>query len=492
MKKILIWALTVCLLIPMLGMTALAAAEPAEGVVLRVSALKKDDTTVVLQDYTVFEDGWNAAMELAVNRKEMNSNGYVRVVVDLFADWNAVDGQFTADFFNGKGFNWDAICFQPGVKFILNLNGYTVNRGLTDDEMNGEVMYVDKGADVIINGGTITGGWSNNGAGGIHINDGADVTLNDVHIVGNVAEHDDGGGIALYDGATLIMNGGSLTGNIIEGPRGFGSDDAPTGVMGGGIYSEDSTVYLSKVSIVGNMSRDGNTFGAAIYAEDSSVYMEDCTVSGNGVEDTSKNFYPSLSVIRVEDGTLSIKNTTFTGNGSYFYQVFNIGQQNDVENPPHSSALLYLDNTALTMEHCRFDGNASCFLIKGYNRSSVFVTNTDFENNKSSILEKGFYNESYFKNCIFRWNDNPHGRLAMFELDQGHVDFIDCTMPNYRLGNTEFVTVVNTGNADSLLGEGSLVGNGSISMILSLVAVFTACAALGIVVTKLKKKRMIP
>ena len=36
----------------MLGMTALAADEPAEGVVLRVSALKKDDTTVVNTDKT--------------------------------------------------------------------------------------------------------------------------------------------------------------------------------------------------------------------------------------------------------------------------------------------------------------------------------------------------------------------------------------------------------------------------------------------------------
>ena len=55
-------------------------------------------------------------------------------------------------------------------------------------------------------------------------------------------------------------------------------------------------------------------------------------------------------------------------------------------------------------------------------------------------------------------------------------------------------TVVNTDktNAGVSHGEGSLVGNGSISMILSLFTVFVACAALGVVVTKSKKKRAIP
>ena len=110
MKKIFAIIMTVCLLASVLCITALAADAPTDDVVLRVSALKKDDSIVVVQDYTVFEDGWNAAMELASNSKEMNTNDYARVVVDIYADWNAnKDGEFTEDFFNGKGFNWDAI-----------------------------------------------------------------------------------------------------------------------------------------------------------------------------------------------------------------------------------------------------------------------------------------------------------------------------------------------------------------------------------------------
>ena len=133
MKKIFAIIMTACLLASLLSVTAFAADAPAEGVVLRVSALKRDDTTVVIQDYRAFEDGWNAAMELAVNSKELNANDYARVIVDIYADWNANDdGEFTEDFFNGKGFNWDAIYFQPNVRMTLNLNGYTINRGLTE------------------------------------------------------------------------------------------------------------------------------------------------------------------------------------------------------------------------------------------------------------------------------------------------------------------------------------------------------------------------
>ena len=55
-----------------------------------------------------------------------------------------------------------------------------------EGEYDGEVMYIGENADVIINDGSIKGGYSSDGAGGIHIKDGAKVTLTDVHIKENV------------------------------------------------------------------------------------------------------------------------------------------------------------------------------------------------------------------------------------------------------------------------------------------------------------------
>ena len=57
MKKILVLAFTICLMVTALCITASAADAPADGIVLRVSADKRDGSNVVVQDYSVFEDG---------------------------------------------------------------------------------------------------------------------------------------------------------------------------------------------------------------------------------------------------------------------------------------------------------------------------------------------------------------------------------------------------------------------------------------------------
>ena len=300
MKKIIALLLTACLLALTLGVTVLAEDVPA---VLRVSAEKKDGSTVVIKDYTVFEDGWNAAMELAVNSKELNKNGYARVIVDLYADWNAVDGQFTAEFFNGKGFNWDAIYVQPNVRMTLNLNGHTINRGLTEWEYNGEVMYIDKRADVIINDGTISGGFSCNGAGGIHVN-GATVELNNVNVVGNSTDDDDGAGIALHSGATLTMNGGTIVGNKAVGSS-----------VGGGIYVNSSNATLNDVLISENELNTSVVAGQGYWATGAgccvskgTLTMNRCTVKNN----RSARYGGGIAIMY--NGNIEVNQCTITEN----------------------------------------------------------------------------------------------------------------------------------------------------------------------------------
>ena len=211
MKKIFAILITICLLASALCVTAFAE----EPVVLEVSAQNHAGDTTHIGSYTDFAKGWSAAMELADSKTRMKENGYDRVVVNLYADWTAGDnGVFSK---KGKGFWNETLYIENGVRMTINLNGHTINRNLQGWTDDGEVIYIDSDANVVINKGTIKGGWSSNGAGGIHINDNARVILNGVHVVGNKVEDDDGGGIAVYDGAHLTMNAGSVSSNhLIE------------------------------------------------------------------------------------------------------------------------------------------------------------------------------------------------------------------------------------------------------------------------------------
>ena len=188
MKKLFAIVLTICMLVSVLCVPAFAAEsadEPAPGTVIRVGALKKNGDTVVIKDYDNFTNGWNYAMGLAADSAQMEENSYERVVVDFYADLNAVRGGFNDNFSDGNGFYNDAIYIPEGAKVTINLKGHTIDRGLSREKSYGEIMYIDNKADVIINDGTITGGYGASGdAGGMDIQCNAKVTLNKVHVIG--------------------------------------------------------------------------------------------------------------------------------------------------------------------------------------------------------------------------------------------------------------------------------------------------------------------
>ena len=384
MKKILAILLTTCLLASALCVPTFAAllesfdAAPV-GVVLRVSALKKGETTPeVIQDYYNFEDGWNAAMDFATSSAMKH---YDRTVIDLYADWKADNGVFTDDWFNGAGFKWDTIYFQNDARVTLNMNGHTIDRGLTEWVMNGEVMFIDEDADVIINDGTIKGGCSSTGAGGIHITDDAHVTLNNVNLVSNIADDDDGSALAIYDGATLTMNGGSIANNISRWDN---------TVAYGTVYVEDATATLNNVTITGNETR---AEGSIVYASDSIVTLNNCIVENN--EKGEGNSYDGSLFYLCDGAELNI-------NGG-------IIRDNCVAN--HAAIIYVCDDGLVTMSNgCKVTGNhaKSVFvqmLASGY---TFDISDCEFTDNDGMIAaniqsSRGSISDTtyLFTNCKF-------------------------------------------------------------------------------------------
>ncbi len=278
MKKIFAIIMTICMLASVLCVPAFAAEEtlpePAEGTLLRVTAIKGDDT-VLIGDYDNFENGWNGAMTLAGDEDKMQEKGYDRVVVDFYKDWIGVDSEFTDDWINGDGFKYDTIYIPEEASVTINLNEHTIDRNCAGSYFNGEVICIADDADVIINNGTITGGYSDASAGGIYIKDDAKVTLNNVHVVDNVT-HWDGGGITVSDGSILTMNGGSLKNNTVKAQA--------LDSYGGAVYVEDATAIFDGVEFKDNNAPDGQNYGAAIYADDSEIVINECVFDGNGIK----------------------------------------------------------------------------------------------------------------------------------------------------------------------------------------------------------------
>ena len=138
----------------------------------------------------------------------------------------------------------DVLRIPTGKTVTLDLNGFTLNRGLTECRDLGSVIRVEPGATLTVkdssnnNSGVITGGASWNGGG---ICNHGTLTLEGGTISGNKSLHNRyGGGGGIYNGsyegskATLTLAGGVIAYNEAR--------------QGGGVYNSDGTVIIQKGS----------------------------------------------------------------------------------------------------------------------------------------------------------------------------------------------------------------------------------------------------
>ena len=411
MKKIFAILMTICLLAGALSINAFAvetpADEPAAGTVLRISA-QKNDSLVVIDDYDNFQDGWNDAMDIAGSNK-MKKKGYERIVVDIYADWNAnKDGEFTEEIWNGDGFDNDTIFIPANAKVTLNMNDHTIDRHLAKAEDDGEVMFINDKANVIINNGTIKGGYSNSEGGGLYIEGGADITLNNVNIDGNAVKNDDGAAIYMYGGATLTMNGGSISNNLMD------SNSIGT------LYTKDSTVALDNVIIDGNYTKTASASGLVIYAAKSTVKMNKCTVSNNATKGNAAN-----DIIYVKDSSLTITDINFTNNNTLVVP----NKEYDV-----TPRIFYVDNSPLTINGGKITKNGA---------KNIFY----FANSKADITGVTI-------------TDNASGVMSVNNLDQ-IINMTECTLDSNNVWSSDYV--IDIKKKDQVVMTDCILGNTSFS-----------------------------
>jgi len=250
-----------------------------------------------------------------------------RIKVEMLADWKDADSD---------------LIVPEGSVTTLNMNAHTIDRGLAlkGDARSGEVIWVQKGASLTINGsgadgaekkaylytstdtgkkpsesslagsenkGLLAGGSSNTGAGGIHVSWNATLLLNDVIIAGCYSSHN-GGGIYYESGGRLELNRSEITGCLAKD---FGGGLLATGT-GGNISLNQSVIDHNYAVTGGGVYIDGDdTILVGIGESDSEISGNEAKQSGGGIALYAHKLF--LSKLQIHD------NKANQGGGIYSY-----------------------------------------------------------------------------------------------------------------------------------------------------------------------------
>ena len=319
------------------------------------------------------------------------------------------------------------LALQVTGNITLNMNGYTIDRHLEDTIVYGQVIRVNGGASLTINGpGTITGGYSWPGespvpaqttyydkrdAGGIH-NKG-NLVLNNVNVVDNKCDKGNngdyiysarGGGIYTGPESSLVIEGGEIS--INEGPGGGGGvycDKANTFTMtgvtvennmgeskGGGLRiltKGGAIAYLTDCIINMNMVDQDASQGAGVFLEGGELVMTRCDIMGNMASQQGAGFY-SLN------GTTTAINCNISYNGTFYDDSNNRGAGvclNDNKGSYHS--VFIMDGGTIEANNCTHDGggiyvnDGAVFQVKG----NVVIK----DNWKAGLNIESSYNNAY-------------------------------------------------------------------------------------------------
>lgn len=373
--------------------------------------------------------------------------------------------------------NWDALedsdyderlIIPSGCKATLNMNGWVFDRGNNienDWSYNGELICVESGASLTVNGGpktlhyenvytstsrdgkatasrafhggVLTGGASTGGAGGIHVKSDCTITLNDVTLAGCRAEapwYDSagtnsayGGGIWLKGGnSNLRMNNSTITGCFAyyDGGGVFQSnhnyvnielknshiDENYAADEGGGLDVDGEYIHLSGTNgstISGNKSA---TAGGGIY-----IWNDDTSLTGFTMENNeSKNG----GAVYTKESTISLSALTIRNNKA-----------------SERGGGIYINNNGNSISACEITGNQA-----GISGAGVYVNEDVYKD--FAVTGKTIIRDNSGHNLYISDNDPDDSKVA-FNLTKGS----DVHLSYYNTEDRNAIMVNRDGSA---------------------------------------------
>ncbi len=244
----------------------------------------------------------NDAVEGAEN------GGTVTLLEDIDTDVKVCDQE-------GDNFGFPLL-ISSGKEITLDLNGFKIDRGLTEGIRDGYVIKIfgrltlkDSSASGDGPGtGKITGGYNIMGCGGVAVYPGGIFTMEGGTITGNNAGSGSGGGVYLSEKDELAiadfkMSGGQISSNM-------------AGALGGGVYvGTGSEFFMTGGTISDNRidAQDGKGGGVSVY-EDGKFTMSGGTISGNKA-DYGGGVNLIGSTFNMVGGTVTQNTASETGGG---------------------------------------------------------------------------------------------------------------------------------------------------------------------------------
>ena len=180
-------------------------------------------------------------------------------------------------------------------------------------------LYATNSSEITISGGTISG-CEGRWGGGLYATNQSTITINNGTISGCKASLGAGGGLYATNQSTININNGTISGceAVIGNGGGLYVNNSPININngtisgckavnghGGGLYADNSTVTISG----GTISGCDGLLGGGLYAEDSSTHSSTVTITDSTISGCKAGAGGGLYVVgltlNIKDGTIS-------------------------------------------------------------------------------------------------------------------------------------------------------------------------------------------
>lgn len=298
-------------------------------------------------------DDWGAVWNTAIDA----SSSANPQTVKLTSAWNASTGTRT-----GSGFHQYRIYVPAGKSIVLNLNGQTINRGLTSANNYGSVFYVCgtltlRGSGYI-RGGYINGSYSSAYGGGIHIASGGVVNLEGPTIGPNKSSAaNTAAGVYVAGGGTLNMKSGYIGNSSYV-------NSATNSNAAGGVFVANSGIFNMTGGAIYNNTASGTKSGAGVRVVNGGTF----NMSGGYIcRNTASGTYSGAGVYL--DGVMKM-----TGGQIGSYSTQSSSYYNSATNSTGAGGVYYAANGDLSV-----GGSGSIYfnIVAGsYTKDIVFAQET--------------------------------------------------------------------------------------------------------------------